>query len=162
MRRVPPGTDVGRFVAQAPKFLLHSYGRCLKLLIHTVGLSQGLRNLLACWRKKRQLLAEATVKHVLSWPDPGWQLLENQLLFSLYWGLTCIFRGTVEHYQRAVAKTGTQEIVMIQPGIQTTSKNMVVEAETQTTGVNTMAEIGTQTPPPGMALEVKKTQRTRR
>ena len=97
------------------------------------------------------------MKRVLSWPDPGWQLLENQLLFALYWGLTCIFRAPVERYQRTVAKAGTQEIVTIQPGIQTTSKNMVVEAETQTTGVNTMAEIGTQTPPPGMALEVKKT-----
>ena len=81
---------MGHSVAQAPKVLLHPYRRCLKLPIHTVGLSHGLRNLLSCWHKKRQLLAEATVKRVLSWPDPGWQLLENQLLFALYWGLTCV------------------------------------------------------------------------
>lgn len=149
----PSGTDVGCFVAQAPKVLVHPYMRCLIPLINTVCLLWGLWKLVLCWCKKRQLLGAATVKHALRWPVPGWQLLAQ------YWSLTCAYRAMIQYYQRTMVKTRTQttsENVTIQPGIQTTSKNTVVEAETQTTSENTMVEVGTQTLPTVIAPVLEK------
>lgn len=56
-------------------------------------------------------------------------------------------------------KTRTQMTsggVTVQPGIPTTSKNMVAEAEAQTTGEDTMVGTGTQTLPAVIVLVMKK------